>query len=323
MPALCLELLPFSSTCDSLPPGLDSNSPSQTPSLHVDTHPPPLPCFTSLQDCLSLSNTLRASVCLFVDCCPPPVRFQAPWGRGLVYCRISWSLKQCMSSICGVRSHTLSPCISPLQDPGSWGQERSPDVGCPHTQIPWVRTRKSLSFICLGQRRHLWVCDLQASYRGLHAQSGLVLRWMLCDHWFEVLSSLWTRGPAFYLALDSTNYVTGPERRTILRMHNPWGRPWSPATPSLLMQGQELHPWGTWDLHSLQTRTAKPFGRSWDYSSSSLLCTFLTPGLPPSRPQAGIPTTNVNVSEWQQRSHSTLTRKKTVKISDCRTSNLK
>lgn len=110
------------------------------------------------------------------------------------------------------------------------------------TQIPWVRTRKSLSFVCLGQRRHhgYVTCRL--------VTEGSMLRVALCFVECSVITDLkflvvFEQGDLhFYLALDSTNYVTGPERRTILRMHNPWGRPWSPATPSLLMQGQELRP---------------------------------------------------------------------------------
>ena len=62
-------------------------------------------------------------------------------------------------------------------------------MGCPHTD-PLGQDREELFLRMFGAETTSWVCDLQASHRGLHAQRGLVLGTVLCDHGFEVLNHL-------------------------------------------------------------------------------------------------------------------------------------
>ena len=94
------------------------------------------------------------------------------------------------------------------------------------TQISWVRTRKSFSFVCLGQRRHHGYVTCRP------VTEGSMLRAALCLVQCSVITDLkflivFEQGDLyFYLALDSTNYVAGPERQIVLRMYNPWGRSW-------------------------------------------------------------------------------------------------
>lgn len=78
-------------------------------------------------------------------------------------------------------SHSLGPWFL--------GTGEKSDVGCPHTD-PLGQDKEELFLRMFGAEMTSWVCDLQASHRGLHAQSSLVLGSMLCDHGFKVLNSL-------------------------------------------------------------------------------------------------------------------------------------
>lgn len=160
---------------------LPSQVPAELPSLQALTQIAPLrhhpftlipilpPCPTLLLSrCLSLSSTLRASVCLFVDCCPPQLDFKPHEDEDL-FTAESPELKQCTSSICGVRSHTLSPMYlsHSLQDSGSWGQE---EVRCGMPSHSPLGQDKEEPFLRMFRAETTsWVCDLQASHRGLHA----------------------------------------------------------------------------------------------------------------------------------------------------------